>query len=321
MFDYVWKKVLQSLCTVLGVTFITFFLVWLMPGDAVSLMVDMESANVSHDAAQELRTEYNLDRPFLEQYMEWLGNMVQGDFGISFTYHTSSMDVVSKRMVVTFRLGIVSFAISTLAGMFLGFVAAKHHGSPLDGAICFLSGLGVSTPPFLVAIFFILLFCVVLGWLPVQGYTAPSEDYWLHIKKMILPSLVASFGGMAPVIRQTRASVLGVLGKDFVRTAIAKGLKKRSITIRYVMRNAFIPILTLLGMQICVLFGGVVIVENVFNIPGMGSLIVSAVKNRDVPLIQMCMLVMAVTMVASTLLVDIAYGIVDPRMRKTGGDA
>ena len=107
MFDYVWKKVLQSLCTVLGVTFITFFLVWLMPGDAVSLMVDMESANVSHDAAQELRTEYNLDRPFLEQYMEWLGNMVQGDFGISFTYHAPAMDVVSKRMAVTFRLGIV----------------------------------------------------------------------------------------------------------------------------------------------------------------------------------------------------------------------
>ena len=156
--------------------------------------------------------------------------------------------------------------------------------------------------------------------MPVQGYTPPSTGLWEHIQKMILPCLVASFGGMMTVIRQTRSSLLDTMDKDFIRTAVAKGLRRKDIRLRHLLRNAILPVLSLLGMQVGVLFGGMVVVENIFNVPGMGSLLVTAVKNRDVDLIQMCILVMAVAMVVSTFLVDVAYGILDPRMREVRAD-
>lgn len=316
MLGFIWKKFLQSLCTVLVVTFFAFFLVWLMPGDAATLQVDLDSASISSETAEELRSQYHLDQSLPVQYMIWLDGMLHGNFGTSSIYHQAVTEVVAKRLGVTFRLGFVSLILSSFLGIFLGYVAARNQNKPLDNAICFFSGLGISTPPFLVAILLIIVFSVILGWLPVQGYTDPSVNLGLHVKKMILPCAVATFGGIAPVIRQTRSSVLEVLGKEFVRTANAKGLKRKVITSRYIIRNALIPVLTLFGMQVCVLFGGVVVVENVFNIPGMGSLLVSAVKNRDVPLVQFCILVMAVAIITSTFLVDIAYGIVDPRMRQ-----
>lgn len=321
MLGFTCKKILQSLCTVLAVTFLAFFMVWLMPGDAATLQVDLDSASISSESAEELRSQYHLDRSLPAQYLSWLGDMLHGNFGTSSTYHQAVTEVVAKRLKVSFRLGFASLVLSTFLGIFFGYVAARNQRKALDNIICFFSGLGVSTPPFLVAIFLIIVFSVLLGWLPVQGYTDPSVNLGLHLKKMVLPCIVASFGGIAPVIRQMRASVLEVLGKDFVRTANAKGLSRKDITFRYIIRNALTPVLTLLGMQICVLFGGVVVVENVFNIPGMGSLLVSAVKNRDVPLVQSCILIMAVAIILSSLLVDIAYGIVDPRMRQMESEA
>lgn len=299
-------------------TFITFLLVYLMPGDAVSLMVDLESADES--VLQALREQYDLDVPFLQQYLSWLADIVRGDFGTSVTYNAPVLGVVLKRLAVTFSMGLVSLLLSTGLGILLGFVAAEFHGRWPDSLICLFSGAGIAMPPFLTAIVMILIFSVGLGLLPVQGYTSPSVDLWESIRKMILPCMVASFGGMMTVIRQTRASLLETMGRDFIRTAIAKGLRRRDIRLRHLLRNAILPVLSLLGMQVGVLFGGMVVVENIFNVPGMGSLVVTAVKNRDVPLIQMCILVMAVAMVLSTLAVDIAYGVVDPRMREVQAD-
>ena len=299
-------------------TFITFLLVYLMPGDAVSLMVDLESADES--VLQALREQYDLDASFLQQYLSWLADIVRGDFGTSVTYNAPVLGVVLKRLAVTFSMGLVSLLLSTGLGILLGFVAAEFHGRWPDSLICLFSGAGIAMPPFLTAIVMILIFSVGLGLLPVQGYTSPSVDLWESIRKMILPCMVASFGGMMTVIRQTRASLLETMGRDFIRTAIAKGLRRRDIRLRHLLRNAILPVLSLLGMQVGVLFGGMVVVENIFNVPGMGSLVVTAVKNRDVPLIQMCILVMAVAMVLSTLAVDIAYGVVDPRMREVQAD-
>ena len=230
------------------------------------------------------------------------------------------LGVVLKRLTVTLSMGGCSLLISTGLGILLGFVAAECHGRWPDNLICVFSGAGTAMPPFLTAIVMILIFSVGLGLLPVQGYTDPSVDFWDHVRKMILPCMVASFGGMMTVIRQTRASLLETVNKDFIRTAIAKGLRRRDIRLRHLLRNAILPVLSLLGMQVGVLFGGMVVVENIFNVPGMGSLVVTAVKNRDVPLIQMCILVMAVAMVLSTLAVDIAYGLIDPRMREVRAD-
>lgn len=315
---YILKKLCQSLCTVLLVTFITFLLVYIMPGDAVSLMVDLQSADES--VVQALREKYALDAPFLQQYFAWLGNIARGDFGTSLTYNAPVLGVVLKRLTVTLSMGGCSLLISTGLGILLGFVAAECHGRWPDNLICVFSGAGTAMPPFLTAIVMTLIFSVGLGLLPVQGYTDPSVDFWDHVRKMILPCMVASFGGMMTVIRQTRASLLETVNKDFIRTAIAKGLRRRDIRLRHLLRNAILPVLSLLGMQVGVLFGGMVVVENIFNVPGMGSLVVTAVKNRDVPLIQMCILVMAVAMVLSTLAVDIAYGLIDPRMREVRAD-
>ena len=315
---YILKKAFQSLCTVLLVTFITFWLVSIMAGDAVSLMVDLVS--VDEEVLAELREEYNLDAPFFQRYLQWLWGILQGDFGTSVTYNAPVLEVVLKRLAVSFELGAASLAISTAAGIALGFVAAEFHGRWPDDAIRILSGAGVAMPPFLTAILMILLLSVTLGLLPVQGYTPPSTGLWEHIQKMILPCLVASFGGMMTVIRQTRSSLLDTMDKDFIRTAVAKGLRRKDIRLRHLLRNAILPVLSLLGMQVGVLFGGMVVVENIFNVPGMGSLLVTAVKNRDVDLIQMCILVMAVAIVVSTFLVDVAYGILDPRMREVRAD-
>lgn len=320
MLRYAAKKSVQSLCTILVVSFLTFLLLWLMPGDAATLSVDLSSGNVNTQSLDIIREQYDLKSSILEQYIHWLTKIFHGDFGMSSTYHCPVFKVVPKHLAVTVRFGLMSLVLSTCGGIALAYIAATHRGTICDDIICSLSGLGVSTPPFLIAIILILVFSTSLGWLPVQGYTEPNVDYALHLKKMIMPCMVAAFGGMATVIRQTRASVLDVLNKDYVRAAKARGLLRKDIALRYIIRNALTPVLTLLGLQICVLFGGIVVVENIFNIPGMGSLLLTAVKNRDVALVQICVLIMAVAIIVSSLLVDIAYGIADPRMRQSSGE-
>lgn len=313
---YVFRKIGQALVVILLVTFLSFLLINIIPGDAVALMLGIDA---TPEKAAQLRAELYLDRPFIEQYARWLWDVVRGDLGTSISYHLPVTQVLGPRMTASFQMGLAALILSTLLGLIMGCIAAVNRGRAADNIISVLANIGISMPSFWLGIVMIYLFAMNLKWLPVQGYTPFGENPALHIRQMIMPVIVTAMGGMASLARQTRSSILETISLDFVRTARSKGLKEKSILIRHVMRNALIPILTLLGMQIRVLFGGVVLVENIFNVPGMGNLLVSSVNNRDIPMVQACVLVMAVVVVIANLLVDIAYGIVDPRIRQERG--
>lgn len=316
MTGYVFRKIGQALVVILLVTFLSFLLINIIPGDAVALMLGIDA---TPEKAAQLRAELYLDRPFIEQYARWLWDVVCGDLGTSISYHLPVTQVLGPRMTASFQMGLAALILSTLLGLIMGCIAAVNRGRAADNIISVLANIGISMPSFWLGIVMIYLFAMNLKWLPVQGYTPFGENPALHIRQMIMPVIVTAMGGMASLARQTRSSILETISLDFVRTARSKGLKEKSILIRHVMRNALIPILTLLGMQIRVLFGGVVLVENIFNVPGMGNLLVSSVNNRDIPMVQACVLVMAVVVVIANLLVDIAYGIVDPRIRQERG--
>lgn len=316
MTGYVFRKIGQALVVILLVTFLSFLLINIIPGDAVALMLGIDA---TPEKAAQLRAELYLDRPFIEQYARWLWDVVRGDLGTSISYHLPVTQVLGPRMTASFQMGLAALILSTLLGLIMGCIAAVNRGRAADNIISVLANIGISMPSFWLGIVMIYLFAMNLKWLPVQGYTPFGENPALHIRQMIMPVIVTAMGGMASLARQTRSSILETISLDFVRTARSKGLKEKSILIRHVMRNALIPILTLLGMQIRVLFGGVVLVENIFNVPGMGNLLVSSVNNRDIPMVQACVLVMAVVVVIANLLVDIAYGIVDPRIRQERG--
>ena len=313
---YVFRKIGQALVVILLVTFLSFLLINIIPGDAVALMLGVDA---TPEKAAELRAELYLDRPFIEQYARWLWDVVRGDLGTSISYHLPVTQVLGPRMTASFQMGLAALILSTLLGLIMGCVAAVNRGRAADNLISVLANIGISMPSFWLGIVMIYLFAMNLKWLPVQGYTPFGENPALHMRQMIMPVIVTAMGGMASLARQTRSSILETISLDFVRTARSKGLREKSILIRHVMRNALIPILTLLGMQIRVLFGGVVLVENIFNVPGMGNLLVSSVNNRDIPMVQACVLVMAVVVVIANLLVDIAYGVVDPRIRQERG--
>ena len=313
MASYVLKKLGQALVVVLLVSLLSFMLIKIIPGDAVTLMLGLDT---SPEKAAELRAQLYLDRPFLEQYALWLRDLLQGDLGTSTAYHLPVTEVLAPRMAASFQMGTAALILSTIFGILLGCVAAVHRGKTADNLISVAANIGISMPQFWLGIVMIYLFAMTLKWLPVQGYTPIGENLSLHVRQMIMPVIVTAMGGMSSLVRQTRSSVLETIGQDFVRTARSKGLREKGILLRHVMRNALIPILTLLGMQVRVLFGGVVLVENIFNVPGMGSLLVSSVYNRDVPTVQACILIVALVVVVANLMVDIAYGLVDPRIRQ-----
>ncbi len=313
MTQYIVKKIFQALLVLLIVTFISYLIMELIPGDAVDFLLGLEA---TPEKAAALRASLNLDKPFIVRYFMWLGGLFRGDMGTSIFYNDSVTNILVKKLLVTFRMGFAALIISTVVGITLGVVSAVNRGGFWDNLISFFANIGISIPAFWLGILFIILFAVKMKVLPVQGYTDPSADFWLHTKQMVMPVIVTAVGALSSMVRQTRSAVLETISQDYVRTAREKGLRERAILIKHVLRNALIPILTLLGMQIRVLFGGVVIVENIFAIPGMGRLLVNSVFNRDITVVQGCILIMGIVVIIANLLVDVSYGFVDPRIRE-----
>jgi peptide/nickel transport system permease protein len=285
----------------------------LIPGDAVNFLLGLEA---TPEKAAALRASLNLDKPFIVRYFIWLLGLFNGNLGTSIFYNDNVTNIIVKKLLVTFRMGFAALILSTVVGITLGVISAVNRGGFWDNLISLFANIGISIPSFWLGILFIILFAVKLKVLPVQGYTDPSVDFGIHIKQMIMPVIVTSIGALSSMVRQTRSAVLETINQDYVRTAREKGLKEQMILLKHVLRNALIPILTLLGMQVRVLFGGVVIVENIFAVPGMGRLLVNSVFNRDITVVQGCILVMGVVVIIANLLVDISYGIVDPRIRE-----
>lgn len=288
----------------------------LLPGDPILMIVSSEElANISGDQIETLRHEYGLDKPMMVQYVNWLRGVVRGDLGKSIVFGTQVTEDVMERLPITLHLGIWAFIISIVCGIPLGVVSAVRRGKWLDTWVTLMANLGITAPTFWIGILMIYFFSLYLGLLPVQGYTSPFDNLGLSIKQIIMPVICLSVFPIASVARQTRSSMLEVMGQDYIRTAWSKGLRERLIITRHALKNALIPVVTLQGMMIRNIFSGSVLVETVFNIPGMGRLAVDAVLAQDYAVVQGVTFLIVIVVMVANLVVDLSYGWLDPRIR------
>jgi peptide/nickel transport system permease protein len=312
MTTFIVRRLIQTAVVVLLVSVVAFSLLHLIPGDPVLAILGAEAAPEEVEA---MRHELGLDRPVLVQYVHWLANVVRGDFGKSIVYRENVAELLAKRLPVTFYLGFLGLLLSVLVGIPAGVVSAVRRGTFLDSLFTVLATIGITAPVFWLGILGIYLFGLKLGWLPTHGYTSPFEDFGMSLKQAILPVILLALMPMASLARQARSSMLEVIRQDYIRTARAKGLKERAVIMGHALKNAIIPVITLLGLQVRNLVGGSVLVETVFSIPGMGTLMVRSVFDKDYVVVQGCLVVIALVVALANLAVDIAYGYCDPRIR------
>lgn len=312
MAEFILRRLIQTVVVLLLVTVISFGLLHIIPGDPVLNILGEHVTQVQIDA---LRQELGLDQPAPLQYIQWLGNQIRGDFGRSIIYNESVKDMLVTRLPITFHLGLTAFILSVLIGVPAGIVSAVRRGDFVDAIISVLANIGMAAPVFWLGVLGIYAFALKLQWLPVQGYTSPFEDLWLNTKQIIMPATLLAVVPIASLARQTRSAMLEVLQQDYIRTARSKGLAERNVVMTHALKNAIIPVVTLLGVQTRSLVGGSVLVETVFNIPGMGRLLVNGVFSKDIVIVQSIIIVVGIVVALSNLAVDISYGYLDPRVR------
>jgi peptide/nickel transport system permease protein len=275
-------------------------------------------ANISIERLDEIRHELGLDRPVLIQYADWLWGAIQGDLGTSIRFHQPVIKMILNALPVTIELGALAMFFSLIIAIPVGILSARRRNSPEDFVSTTFALLGISTPNFWLAIMLILVFTVWLGWLPPAGFVRFSEDPLQNLKFMILPALTMSGELMALAMRMTRSSVIEVFTEDYIVTARAKGLKEAGILVRHALRNAMIPVITVLGLQVGAVLSGAFIVEQIFAVPGLGKLGVDAIFKRDFPVVQGVTLFTALMFLFVNLFVDIIYSYVDPRITHVG---
>ncbi len=304
MRSYLLRRLWQSALTLVGVSILVFVILRVIPGDPAKMLLP-EGAPQS--AVEELNRQLGLREPLYTQYGIFLRSVVRGDFGQSFQYRSPALQVVVERLPATIQLTLTAMALTVLFGVTLGIVAAVRQGTGYDYAGTVLAVLGQSLPNFWLGIMLILLFGVTLRWLPTSGFQG-----WRYL---VLPSVTLAAFPTALVARLTRSSMLEILSKEYIRTGRAKGLAERIVILRHALKNATIPVLTVIGLQIGTLLGGAVITESVFAWPGMGKLVVDAIFFRDFPVVQTILILSATIFVVINLLVDVLYTVVDPRIR------
>lgn len=317
MVSYIIRRLLWGFVIVTLVSLIVFFAIRLLPGDPLLIFMaqSQEMGTMSLEQIEALRAEYGLDKPIMVQYVNWVKDLMRGDLGLSIHYRENVGKLMLERLPVTLHLSLVSLAISLPLGILAGLAAALRRGTWIDNVVVVGSYIGIAIPVFWLGYMLILIFGLRLGWLPIAGYTSPFENFWLSTRQLIMPVFCNSIAGIAGMARQMRSSVLEVASQDYVRTAWSKGLTEKAVVLRHILKNSMIPIVTILGMSIGGIFGGSVIIENIFAIPGMGRLLVNSIFAQDYVVIQASTLIMACIIIASNLLVDISYGWFDPRIR------
>jgi peptide/nickel transport system permease protein len=311
--QYIIRRLIQALFLVWGCATLVFFMVRLIPGDPV---VQMLGPEYTPEAAEAIRVKLGLDEPFHIQYLRWFGNVLTGDLGGSIATGETVVDIITTGLPKTLSLATLSFLIATAIAVPAGIVAALRRNTVFDYVASVVAFIGVSMPSFWFGILLILVFAVQLRWLPAIGYADPTEDgvvAWLE--RLILPSLAIGAAYSAILMRFVRAGLLEVLSSDYVRTARAKGVREHAVVLRHAMRNALIPVVTVMGIQLALLLSGTVVVETVFSIRGIGRILVAAIFDRDYPIVQGVILLIAVIFVMANLLVDIIYTFLDPRIR------
>ena len=312
MTAYIFKRVLAVIPILIFVGIATFSLVHIAPGDAANIMA---GDYAGPDDVKLIRAELGLDKPVATQFVEWASRTLRGDFGKSIYSGRTVAELVSQRLEPTISLTIVGGILAVLLGIPLGVFAAWRAGSRWDRGIQIFAALGISVPGFWLGFIFILLFAVYFRWFPVIGYVSVTEDFTGWIRSITLPVSLLAISGSSIIIRMTRGSILEVLREDFIRTARAKGLANRPVLFRHALRAGAIPIITVIGMLAGALITGVVVTETVFTIPGLGRLVAETVQNRDFPVVQSMLMLLASFYVFINLMVDLAYVFFDPRVR------
>lgn len=312
MASYLLRRLLATIPVMLLVAVFIFMLLRLTPGDPAAII----AGDYANDAQiAEIRQNLGLDKPLITQFFVWIGNMLQGDFGQSFFYKKQVAELIASRLEPTMSLSLLTILLTVCIAVPLGTVAAYKQGSWLDRGIMGFSVMGFSLPVFVIGYALIYVFSIQLGWLPVQGYQRIGDGFGGWLIRLVLPSLALSVVFVAFIARMTRTSVLEVLGEDYVRTARAKGQTESRVLMRHALRNAAVPIVTVIGLSFAILIGGVVVTESVFTIPGLGLLTVEAVLARDFPTIQAVILLFSFIYVLINLAIDVSYTLLDPRIR------
>lgn len=313
MHRYVLKRLLSLIPVLFIVSLVIFFLIHLVPGDPAAAMLGDKATPAQVEA---LRHSLGLDEPLPLQYIHWVRDLLHGDLGSSLFMDGSMLEIIGSHMVPTLQQTLVAVVFAALFGVSLGVIAALRRGGLTDSLISGFSILGVSLPSFLMGLGLILAFSVKLGWLPSSGYKTIREAGWLtHIRYMILPGIALGFIEMGLIIRMSRSAMLDVLGSDYMRMAKAKGISRLRIFLRHGFKNAEIGIATVVGLSFISCLGGAAVTETIFNIPGIGKLTLNAVMRRDYEVIQAVVLVVSLLNVLCTLILDLLYGLIDPRVR------
>jgi peptide/nickel transport system permease protein len=312
MTQYILRRLVQSIFIIWGCATLVFFMLRAIPGDPV---VQMLGPEYTPEAAEALRHKLGLDQPLHVQYVRWFGSVLTGDLGGSIASGETVSGAIATALPKTLSLTALSFLIAVVIAVPAGIIAALKRNTAVDYAASAVAFIGVSMPSFWFGIILILIFAVRLRWLPAIGYAELTEDGFVEwFKRLILPSLAIGAGYSAILMRFVRAGLLEVLGSDYVRTARAKGVHEQTVVIRHALRNALIPVVTVAGIQLALLLSGAVVTETVFSIRGIGRILVGAIFDRDYPMVQGVILLIAVIFVLANLIVDIVYTFLDPRI-------
>ncbi|KJZ32110.1 MULTISPECIES: ABC transporter permease [Paracoccus] len=312
MLGYILRRILAVIPVMLLVAVFVFLLLRLTPGDPAAIIAgDMATPA----QLERIREAMGLNDPLHIQFVTWVGQLLRGDLGVSLISNTPVATMVADRIAPTLSIAVLTIVMSVAIAVPMGVLAAWKHRSMADYAVMTFSVLGFSVPVFVIGYLFILVFSLQLGWFPVQGYTPLSSGLGGFLSNAFLPALTLSTIYVALIARMTRANMLEVLGEDYIRTARAKGAPERTVLFRHALKNAAVPILTVIGTGFALLIGGVVVTETVFNIPGVGRLTVDAILARDYPVIQAMILLTSFLYVLVNLLIDLSYSLFDPRIR------
>ena len=312
MFSYVLRRLAATIPVMVIVAVLVFLMLRLTPSDPAAIIA---GDNANAEQVAEIRKRLGLDQPILTQFVIWSSKTLQGDLGESFFFKKQVAELILDRLEPTLSLAFFTILLAVLIAIPLGVLAAYRHGSWLDRIVMGFSVLGFSVPVFVIGYALIYVFAIELNWLPVQGYQRLAQGFGGWLQRLILPSVTLSVIYVALIARITRTSVLEVMNEDYIRTARAKGQTERKVLVRHALANAAVPIVTVIGLGVALLIGGVVVTESVYTIPGLGRLTVDAVLARDYPTIQAVILLFSLTYVLIDLLVDITYTFFDPRIR------
>ncbi|MEP4035264.1 ABC transporter permease [Pseudophaeobacter sp.] len=312
MLRYALKRGLSLLVSLAVASLVIFFVIEIAPGDPASFMLGI---NAEPDTVAALRTELGLDQGKLQRYLAWVGGMLQGDFGMSYTYRTPVVGMIADRMWVSLPLALYALTLSTLIAFPAGIYAAARRGKAGDMAVMGATQLGVAVPNFWFAMILVLIFAINLRWFGAGGFAGWDKGLGAALHSLTLPAIALALPQAAILARVMRSALLDILGEDFMRTARAKGLTRRQALWRHGLRNAMIPVLTIIGLQFSFLLAGAIIIEQVFFLPGLGRLVFQAISSRDLIVVESVVMILVFAVITVNFLVDLAYALVDPRLR------